>query len=500
MWALRLVLLAAVGCGDTGRVALHLDVPEDDALDPFALPVAELTLEAAAAGEIVFKESRAFPGPGETLEFGRLPFGDAMTFELSGMTLADRVVAFGRSTTPADVADGDEIDVALTVRRPFVYVAGAEQLAAVDGSGEPGQAYASAIDLGAAVAAVAATPDGRHVVAVRGTELSIVATSDHRPVEHDPVAVSADARKLAISPDGRTAVATHAEPPGVSIIDLEAALAGDAVEAVFVPTSAPASVAVADDRAWIVIDPPTFFCGGESSIVEIDLAAQTALPPLGLGVAAGDLAYEPLSDTVFIASGCTDSVLALTDGAVGPSPLPSVPGASALGVARGQLWAMGHLDGDDAHLILASVPLEGGEPDVLDFPPLEDRALATALSETGQDALIRMTPDLASAVDLTVMPDGEHVGILVAAISITTPTGDAGDGQFIIPEVRMITFEYQLAQLDTGLAAQRLRTSCEIEWEPGALLDDFECGLAPGQDELSIDFVPTGVSALYGSR
>jgi hypothetical protein len=45
-----------------------------------------------------------------------------------------------------------------------------------------------------------------------------------------------------------------------------------------------------------------------------------------------------------------------------------------------------------------------------------------------------------------------------------------------------------------------LRTSCEITWTPGALLDDFECAQAPGQDLADLVVVPSGVTALYGSR
>lgn len=64
----------------------------------------------------------------------------------------------------------------------------------------------------------------------------------------------------------------------------------------------------------------------------------------------------------------------------------------------------------------------------------------------------------------------------------------------------MITYEYQLVQLDTGLAAQRLRLSCDITWQPGALLDDFRCARAPGQDEAPVPFAATDLSVLHGSR
>lgn len=70
----------------------------------------------------------------------------------------------------------------------------------------------------------------------------------------------------------------------------------------------------------------------------------------------------------------------------------------------------------------------------------------------------------------------------------------------IVPAIDMIVHDYQLVQLDTGLGAQRLRLSCALTWEPGALLDDFRCGRVPGQDEAAAPFMPADVTAIYGSR
>lgn len=79
-------------------------------------------------------------------------------------------------------------------------------------------------------------------------------------------------------------------------------------------------------------------------------------------------------------------------------------------------------------------------------------------------------------------------------------SGDAGGGQPILPAMQMITYEYQLVQLDIGLGAQRLRAWCEITWDPGALLDDFRCARAPGQDEAPMTFQPGELTAIFGSR
>ena len=111
------------------------------------------------------------------------------------------------------------------------------------------------------------------------------------------------------------------------------------------------------------------------------------------------------------------------------------------------------------------------------------------------------TPD-GSATDQRAPGAQAHEvwAIVVAAGYLTEPSGGDGGGPPVIPSLTLVTFEYQLIQLDTGLAAQRLRLSCDITWEPGALLDGFVCDLAPGQDEVASPFVPTDLTVLYGSR
>jgi hypothetical protein len=283
-------------------------------------------------------------------------------------------------------------------------------------------------------------------------------------------------------------------------VDLPPLRDGTPAAPVFVATGTAGQIAVGADTAWLIEDPlASLFCSPASSVRGISLAdpdAGGAVVPLG--GPAGDIAVDPQGRPV-IAMPCANRIVRVDGTTV--EPVLEVQGASAVTIADDKLWAMGHLDGEMAHLILASVPLDGdGEPELLDLPTLEERADAPEFDETGQGASLQITADLASAYDLAILPDGEHVAILVAAVYISMPVGDAGFGVPILPEVTMITYEYQLVQLATGLGAQRLRTSCTIEWEHDAVIDDFRCGRAPGQDESAVTFVPAGLTALYGSR
>jgi len=492
-------VLVLAACGDDGVVYLQLDLPADPALDPFDDRLADLTLTASAGGEQLLSTTTV-AGDGR-LELGQVPVAEQVSFELAGRARSGRMLAFGRSA-PVDVRADAAVDVPMRVRRPSAYVAGDADLAAIDTTLQPGDAYTAAIPIGGAVSAVAAARDGGELVVVADDGLRLVDTRDHVAAAA-AVPLMGPAIDLAVSADGAWAVATHGDPtPGVSIVDLAALRSGDPVDATFVTTPAASAVAIGGDRAWVVLDPlDNLFCVGESSILAIPLDDPgSAGPPLALGAPGGDLVVDPGSGDALVALPCASKVVRISDPAGPAVPVAEQPGISAIAVARDRLWMMGHIDGPDAHLILASVPLEGGDLVELDMPTLEERALAVDLAGPGQGGLIQVTADLASAFDMVVLPDDEHVAILVAAVYLTDPSGDAGGGQPILPGITMVTYEYQLVELATGLGAQRLRTYCSLSWDAGALLDDFACALAPGQDQAPTSFQPSDLAALYGAR
>jgi hypothetical protein len=229
-------------------------------------------------------------------------------------------------------------------------------------------------------------------------------------------------------------------------------------------------------------------------------AAPAATPPIPLAGRGSDLAVDPASGAAVVVEGCGDRLTILDAPGAAPRTLFEGHGIGAVTVAGGRVWTTGHVEGAGAHLSVNDLPLAGGALHTLELPSTEERAVATALEQQGQDGQISLTADLHTAFAISVLPDGAHVAILDAAAYLGEPAGDAGGGRPIVPELTMVVRDYQLVQLDTGLGDQRLRLTCELSWEPGALLDDFRCGRVPGQDEVAVPFVPAEVTAIFGSR
>lgn len=489
--------VALAACHD-GRVVLELQLPERAELDPLR-DADTLTLDVLRGGETVHSATIEVPARGAGLDFGDIPVGEGVQFEVRASTEAGRVVGFGRSVEAIEVSDDDEVRVPIVMRRAFAYLSGGDALVAIDASRGPGDDYVSMIDVGAPLLAVAAAGATELVVA-SASSVRLVSTSTHAVLPGE-VPLLTVPHELAVSPDGRWAAISHRENlDGVSIVDLAALRAGAPVAPVFVEISRPGSVAIAGDVLWVLVNPvDSLSCSGTSSVVSmrVDAAAPAEVP---LNGRASHLTADPGSGAAIVSVGCRDEVVAIDAPGAAPRLVYAGAGVGAATVARGRLWLTGTVGGVDAHLTLTDVGLDGSAPHTLDLPTTEERAVAVALEEAGQDGQIRLTADLHTAFAISALPDAAHVAIVDIAAYIGEASGDAGGGRPIVPEMQMITREYQLVQLDTGLAAQRLRLSCEITWQPGALLDDFRCARAPGQDEAPVPFAATDLSVVYGSR
>jgi hypothetical protein len=499
--AIALLALLA-GCGDDGSVVLQLDLPDDPALDPFGDRVVEMTLTGEVDGEELFSASRPV-AEGEPLDFGRVPIAEQVSFALRGVDGSGRTIAFGRGAAPVDVTAGAEVTVPIRVRRPFAYVSGGDALLAIDATLGPGEAYASTIAVPGPITSTAMSADGSEILVTGADGMQLIPTATH-VAEPGVAALNGPVVDLAVSPDGHWAVTSHLEPEfGISVVDLDALRAGDPVAAEFIPTLRPGNVAIGGGLIWVMQEPQNAFtCAGESSLLPLPLDDPgAALPAVSLNGLATDLVADPVTGTAIAVRACVGQVLRVNAPDSAAQLFAEVEGATSVAIARDRVWIMGHRDGEGAHLNLASLPLFGaGEMTLRDLPTLEERATALQLEQTGQGGLVQVTADGSAASDIVVLPDGEHVAMLVAAIYDTEPSGDAGGGQPILPGIFMVTYEYQLVELATGLGAQRLRTTCSLSWETGALLDDFACALAPGQDQTAASFTPTDLAVIYGAR
>jgi hypothetical protein len=184
-----------------------------------------------------------------------------------------------------------------------------------------------------------------------------------------------------------------------------------------------------------------------------------------------------------------------------------MPSPTNVTVAGSRVWGVGREATTDAHLVLASVNADGSAASRLDLPLAQELAQSNDLTEPGQTAEVRLDADQADAYSLSVLPDGHNVTLLVHAtyhadevVRTISVLGNMFD-QVIVPAMDMETYEYQLVDVTTGGATQRLRTSCAINWDEGvALLDDWDCASAQGQVTSDEDFIARQATVLYGAH
>jgi hypothetical protein len=509
--ALAIVGLAA--CADDGAVHVRVLWPESAQLSPVSSELARLTLVTESAGAPAQASTRDVPATGGgTVSFGALPLAAGVRISLLGHTAAGRLVGYGRASVPIDVDGGTVHEVPIRVRRPFAYVSGGARLQVFDTTVEAGQPFASELEAAATPSAVATTPDGAEVVVLSGTTLTLFSTGNHRRTTAATATLAPGGRRVAVSPDSRWAVALHED--GISVVDLEVLRRGPATP-VFVAIADAGAVAVSAATAHVLAlpsvpgPPPAYLedCSQASEIVPVPLAAPRAGTRITLAGAARDLAVTPDGGTIFAAQPCQGAVVAITSGGATQVRILTVPGATDVSIAGGRVHAVGAASQPGGvHLVLASAQLDGRGATRLDLPATQELAQSRDLSGNGQAAEVRIDADRLDAFALSVLPDGRHVALLVHgsyhADEVVLPVDIAGIeyDETILPRMDVEAYEYQLIDLTTGTLAQRLRTSCKIDWERNvAVLDDWRCASAAGHGSAMEDFVPRQAAVLFGA-
>jgi hypothetical protein len=73
--------------------------------------------------------------------------------------------------------------------------------------------------------------------------------------------------------------------------------------------------------------------------------------------------------------------------------------------------------------------------------------------------------------------------------------------QYILPCLKATTGDWLLVDLASSSIAQRVRSSCQLVFRPGAYFSDWACD-EPSAAERSTqgDYMPLAVGALFGAR
>jgi hypothetical protein len=495
------------------------DVPADSDLSPAGPQLSEITLVSWLPGETPQAETRQIGDRTVALDMGSVEIADQVRLAVEMRSATQRLVGYGRSPGPVTVEPDQIVDVPINVRRPFVYATGASSIATFDSTLDLRFiAYGGSIATPAPPKVVVPTPDGAHLVvgvaSGNGGQVFRVLSSTHTMSEDAPINLTLPPNDIAIASNNRIAVVAHnGSSGGVSLVDLET---GDAL---FIAMGTVDAIAIGrgrdaedEERAFALIDRTVVDgCGGNpSTIVAIPLDDPTNLgPTIAYEAPLRDLAASRDTREIVIADGCNQRLYKIDpDDDAQRAELTRVLNASAVAMLDGRVWGVGTLAATPdlgARLLIVSINLDGEDEVRVELDETKDQAVALDFTTDGQQALNRMGADTLTAIDMAIVPGGDHIALLTRAHYEGEEFVDFIFG-VLLPEMTMDTSEYLLIDTANTQAVQRLRTSCALWWDSNSdpYLDRWECAAAVDQDAIDPQspqaYIPEQISVLYGAR
>lgn len=500
-------------CADPGSVALRFDLPDDQALQPTGAE--NLTL-VARVGDDTPRATTTAIGDGMSLDLGDLPIVDDIWLSAEMRTSSGELVGYGQASAPIEVAPEATVEATIPVRRPFVYLAGASgRLLSLDGSAGIG-AFQGQVTVSGAPAIVADVA-GTDVASITSAgALTYVSTSTHGSSTLPGMTVAAGALDAISTPDGAILIIGHGGAGAqVSVIDTAS---GDITVAPTPGNAERVAITMTDDGTWwgvALIGRATADTGCLSSrLVTFPLADPETATVIDAGVGISDLAGDARAGVVLVADRCGDRVLRFdpaTGGLDVSAPVMTLPGPTTVVASDRHVWAVGHdlrrpVAGEDvpdgvvdAWLVLGEADVTGENMELFELPPVVERVLATDVDFPDQDLTQDLHANDVVARDLALLPGGEQLAITVSTILHGDEVTDGLSS--ILPQLDVTTEEYWLLDASTRVTAQRVRSRCTVvkECSFSCYFDNWSC--LPDLDVPVVgDFVPSGMTALFGAR
>jgi len=523
--------LSACSGGGTGSLELTLTLPTEPELRPTGMTT--VTVTATAPGEPPISTTSVLVD--NQFAAGDLPVGEDVQIGVVLRDVSNRIVGVGQAGQPVDIVGDRATQLAIPVRRPFVYASSGSALVSFDPTLDPRDA-----SFQGTLAGITAP---RFTVSVGGDRLAVVSDAQVQIVE---TATNTIAGSITVPPGARDAAAvpgTHklaiAHATGITIADL------DTREAVTVEVGPVDRVTVGPgaDGALIAhgligrvappdLPPPMGACTGTSSLVRVSIDAPAPATPVSLGQAVSDLAAAPDASMLFAALPCAGQVARLTGdietAGVALENLSALERASALSVQGDRVYAAGtatatpFCDGpcdantqvacpatqsntaiyasEGARIVVQSIPFDGASPIVLEMPGRRETIIDTE-DDAGQHAQVLKAMG-AVPIDLVTLPGGQYLAVLVESrYYIASLVG--GTIGTVLPCLDVSTADWQLIDLASSSIAQRVRTYCNVD-DVGSstLFPSWDCDLPPEgeRNALLLDYLPTSVGALFGAR
>ncbi len=534
--------ICLVGCTSSGSLELDLSLPSDPDLRPtgmtsisvlatFPAPTDGSTPIGSLTNTSLLNNSQSFSAED-------LPVGDNIQIDVLFRDVSSGLVGVGEAAQLVNISGDKTSTLSIPVRRPFVYASSGSTLYSFDPTLDPRATKFQGQLAGLTSPQLAISVGGDRLVIASASpnQLQIVDTATHM-VTGAPLAIPGAIHDAAPIPGTNRVAVAHAT--GITIVDLDTmtitTATGPSVDRITVGGTTDGHV-LAYGLVGRVAPPagPTDPCTGSSSLVTVDVDAPTTLTPMALNQAVADIAASPDAAMLFAALPCTNQVSRL-DGATFTN-VSSLERAAVLTVADQRIWAAGshastpsctNASGTEvactatstadcsattgtmvnyvtagAHLIVQSIPIEGGTAISIDVPEQRETMVSTD-DPAGQHAQVlrslAMTP-----LDLVTLPGGQYVGLVTSSTYFITSLVDGGTGTVILPCLKTTTGDWLLMDMASSTEAQRVRTQCNLmigPHPPGTVFPGWTCENAPdGQNPTLGQYQPISVGALFGAR
>ncbi len=526
---LRALVAAAIACGvgcgtdPKGALELTLKLPTEADLRPNGMVT--ITVTATMPGETPIASTSVLED--DRFDAGELPVGDDVQLGVVLRDVSNRIVGVGEAGETVDVVGDRATEIAIPVRRPFVYAANGTGLYSFDPTLDPRDPAFQGKIAGVSMPQIAVSVGGDRLAIVGQGTVHVIETATNAVT--GTIAIPAMPRDATAVPASSKLAIGHAT--GITVVDLDARTTATAtvgpVDRVTVGPAADGSQVVYGLVGRIAPrEVPYAECRGSSSLVVVSVDAPAAATPVSLGDAVSDLAAAP--DTqLFAALSCAGKVARVTGAIEGPTvaltSVADLPSAAALTVAGDRVWAVGtkasipecsgtcgpatviecpaqSMDRlswvtDGSRLVVESIPLGGGDPIKLEMPDRRETVI------DGDDPARQHAQVLKAVgvvpVDLVALPGGQYVGV------VTRSRYFVEEAPFALPCLDMTTGDWLLIDMASASVAQRVRTSCTgVIAAESPVNTNWFCDDPPAgeQREGTEGYMPSSIGALFGAR
>jgi hypothetical protein len=531
IWLASLCVAASSGCTQTGSLDLQLSLPTDPDLRPTGMT----SISVVASSPDIGTQTNTSILDGQSFSAGDLPIATGVQVDVLFHDDLNRLVGVGEAPNLVDIVGNKTTDLAIPVRRPFIYSSSGTKLYTYDPTVDSREASFQSVLSSVTSPQLAISVGGDRLVVASTNQLMIVDTATNM-VMGSAISIPGTIKDAVQIPNSHRVAVAHTA--GISIVDIDTAVVmtggGVAVDKVTVGPTTDGHM-VAFGLIGRVAPPagPNDPCTGSSSLISIDVDSPPATAtPIALNAAVADIAAAPDSAALFGALPCTgkvsriDTAGMLTDVSVlsraavltvagehvfAAGTNPSVPvcanGNNTVACSAAAQTNCDATSGTSylyvttgANLILQSIPLDGStKATELDVP--EPRETMVSLQDDAHQHAQVLRSLAITPLDLVTLPGGQYVSVITANTYFIQAL--AQGTTVILPCLKTTTNDWMLMDLASSSTASRVRTNCNltIGTDAGTLFPDWMCEDAPlGETPTQGDYTPISVGALFGAR